>query len=295
METTQPFERVFTRSPLWAIRPEAVETVFQKMGTGGWTLPGGREEWAVAKPSVVDKGPTKVAVIPIRGVLTKDGPGWYGSNYDAITKAAEAAGSDPDVKQVVLAIDSPGGEVTGLPETAAVLASVAKQKPVSAVVEGMAASAAYWLASQANHISLTPSGEVGSVGVRMMHVDMSKALRDMGLKITELSSGDYKTEWSPYKPLSEEAIAYMQPQLDATHNDFVSAVARGRTGRASLEVRRSRFGEGRMFPAREALSHGLVDRLQSPHEFFKSVMQPPEAFPKIKRARARLELERQRF
>jgi ClpP class serine protease len=80
-------------------------------------------------------------------VLTKDGPAWYGSNYDGIVTAAEKAAGDPDVKRIVLAVDSPGGEVIGCPEAAAALAQIAKTKPVSAVVEGCCASAAYWLTS----------------------------------------------------------------------------------------------------------------------------------------------------
>jgi signal peptide peptidase SppA len=294
---TKPFE-IFTRSPLWAIRPEAIETILHL--SSPWKVKDWAEGWGVAQPSVLDKGngttATKVAVIPIRGVLTKDGPAWYGSNYDTITSALESAGSDPAVKRVVLAVDSPGGEVTGLPETAAVLAGVAKQKPVSAIVEGTSASAAYWLTSQANDVTLTPSGEVGSVGVRMMHTDLSKMLDDMGVKITELSSGDFKTEWSPYKPLSEDAKADMQTRLSATHNDFIKAVAAGRAGRASVEVRRNRFGEGRMFTANDAMTHGLVDKVQSARDFYRTIMQPAEA-PAfgLKRALARVELERQRF
>jgi capsid assembly protease len=289
---------LFNRSPLWAIRPEALKTLIELSET--WKVrEGGIEAWGVAKPSLLDTpdGTAKVACIPIRGVLTKDGPSWYGSNYDTITSALESAAADPAVKHIVLAVDSPGGEVTGLPETAAVLAQVAKTKPVSAIVEGTSASAAYWLTSQASSVTLTPSGEVGSVGVRMMHVDVSKMLEDNGYKVTELSSGDFKTEWSPYKPLSEEAKADMQTRLDATHNDFIKAIAEGRAGRASLEVRRNRFGEGRMFSANDALSHGLVDKLQSTRDFYRTIMQPKAAAPAFgfKRALARVELERKRF
>jgi signal peptide peptidase SppA len=294
-----PVLELFTRSPLWAIRPEAVETVLQLFSPRkhqGWA-----EGWDVAKPSVLDKGTgntaTKVAVIPIRGVLTKDGPAWIGTNYDAITSALESAGSDSAVKRIVLAVDSPGGEVTGLPETAALLASVAKQKPVSAIVEGTAASAAYWLASQASDITLTPSGEVGSVGVRMMHADVSKMLDDAGIKITEMSSGDFKTEWSPYKPLSEEAKTDMQTKLSAMHNEFIKDVAAGRAGRASVEIRRNRFGEGRMFRSSEAMTHGLVDKIQSARDFYRTIMEPKDPAPAygFKRAHARVELERRRF
>lgn len=278
---------LLTRSPFWAIRPEAALTAI------GLLVAWAQGEWEAAKPSIRGNKSNKTAIIPVQGVLTKDGPSWYGTSYDTITNAAEQAGADPDVKRVVLAVDSPGGEVTGLPETAAVLAQLRQVKPVHAIVEGTSASAAYWLTSQANDIALTPSGEVGSVGVRMMHVDVSKMLDDMGYKVTELSSGEHKTEWSPYKPLSEDAIANMQPRLNAVHQDFLNAVTDGRPG-ATEGIKTQRFGEGRMFSASDALGHGMVDRVQSPAQFYRAIVpaQEEEAVKDFGFRRARLELIR---
>lgn len=286
--------QLLTRSPLWAILPERMVTiVLQALHEGSVT--GG---WEAAKPSITGKGPNKVAVIPVQGVLTKDGPSWWGSSYDGIADAAEKAAADPAVKRVVLAVDSPGGEVTGLPETASILASVAKVKPVSAIVEGMAASAAYWLTSQASDITLTPSGEVGSVGVRMMHVDISKALQDAGINVTELHAGKFKTEFSPYSPLSEEATANMQTRLDAAHTDFINAISAGRGNRVTADIKAGRYGEGRMFSATDAMGHGLADKVLAPREFYKAIL--PAAEENAQPAnyglqRARLDLERKRF
>ena len=293
---SRPLE-LLARSPLWAIRPEAILSVLRftaGAGLNSWMADSG---WEAAKPSIQGKGANKMAVIPVHGVLTKDGPSYYGSNYDTITSALESAGADSAVKHVVLSVDSPGGEVTGLPETAAVLAQVAKVKPVSAIVEGTSASAAYWLTSQANNISLTPSGEVGSVGVRMMHVDVSKMLEDYGYKVTELYSGDFKTEWSPYKPLTDEAKTDMQTRLDSVHTDFLNAVAQGRGSRVSAEMTGKRMGEGRMFSSADALSHGLVDKVQSPNEFYRAILPAQEdaSAPEFGfNRRARLDIARRR-
>lgn len=262
--------QLFNRSCLWAIDPDFLAVLLGTVATGKGFAFG--HDWEAAKPSVTGTKDNKVAIIPVQGVLTSDGPSWYGTNYNTITDAADKAASDPSVKRIVLSVDSPGGEVTGLPETAAVLGQVAKVKPVSAIVEGLSASAAYWLTSQAHDITLTPSGEVGSVGVRMMHIDVSKMLEDAGYKITELSAGQFKTEWSPYKPLSDEAKADMQTRLDSTHQDFLNAVGTGRGSRASAEIKASRFGEGRMFSANDAMGHGLVDKIQSPREFYKLIV-----------------------
>jgi signal peptide peptidase SppA len=289
---------------LWAIREDHWPRVCDLVLHGRLRAAG----FTAAKPYQKGTGASKIAIIPIQGVLTKDGPAWLGNSYESIVDAAEKAAADTSVRRIVLSVDSPGGEVTGLPETAAVLAQVARVKPVSAMVDGMAASAAYWLTSQANHISLTPSGEVGSVGVRMMHEDISKMLEDSGIKITELYSGNFKTEWSPFKPLSEDAIGDMQTRLDEAHTEFLNAIASGRGERVSQDMRANRIGEGRMFGADKAVSHGLVDKIQTGREFYKSITpaeEKPEApvrvgFPIGQRQQqelvdARLWLERARI
>ncbi|HEY0263622.1 MAG TPA: S49 family peptidase [Granulicella sp.] len=257
---------LLSRSPLWAIRPEALQQAMLKAVSN----PTGQQ---VAKLSVAGTDRSRVVTIPIEGVLTKDGPSWYGSNYDTLARQVETAAKDPSVRRIVLSVDSPGGEVIGLPETASVIARARQTKPVDAVVTGQAASAAYWLASQASSIALTPSGEVGSIGVRMAHTDISQMLDKAGVKITELYSGDFKTEWSPFKPLSEDARDAMQPRLEAMHNEFLGAVASGRGTRAAA-LQAQRFGEGRMFSAPEALKHGLVDSVLAPADYYRGILPP---------------------
>jgi capsid assembly protease len=284
---------LFNRSVLWAIDPNFVAFYLATIASGkGFTF---ETSWEASKPSVTGPKDNKVAVIPIEGVLTSDGPSWYGSNYQTIADAAEKAAADSSVKRIVLSVNSPGGEVTGLPETAAVIGQAAKIKPVSAIVEGRSASAAYWLTSQARDITLTPSGEVGSVGVRMMHFDISKMLDEAGVKVTELYSGNHKTEWSPYKPLSDETIAHEQGRLTEMHQEFLDAVSGGRP-KASAEIKAGRFGEGRMLSGKDALAHGLVDNLQAPRDFYREMLPAPEqkqdfgfhaAEEKVKRAKVK--------
>ena len=269
---------LLTRSALWAIKPEAVWPAVEMLLSRHALVSSGVQvdAWEAAKPTVQTNGATKIAIVPIDGVLTKDGPSWYGSNYDTIGNAVESAAANLDIKRIVLTVDSPGGDVLGLPETAAIIRDASKVKPVSAIITGMAASAAYWLTSQANDITLTPSGEVGSVGVRMMHVDVSKMLDQAGFKVTELFSGNFKTEWSPFKPLSDEAKADMQPRLEAVHHLFLNAVGDARGERAGDKIREARFGEGRMFSASDAMGNGLVDKVQSPRAFYRAILPPVE-------------------
>jgi len=274
---------------LWAIRPEAALAALVTLMQGETAT-----KWEAAKPSMLGKGENKLAVIPIQGVLSNDGPAWYGSNYQTIANAAEAAANDPSVKRVVLAIDSPGGEVMGCAEAGAVLAQLAKVKPVSTMVEGQCASAALWLGSQANDITITPSGEIGSVGVRMMHADVSKMLDDYGIKITELYSGNYKTEFSPYAPLTEDAKTNMQPRLEATHQSFIDAVAAGRGNRPTADLVANRFGEGRMFTANAAMANGFADKIQAPRDFYRDMMPAAETAPAFGLPRASVEVARHR-
>jgi capsid assembly protease len=291
-----PIELI-ARSPLWAIRPEATITaMLALLNATTWAESG----WEAARPYTQGQGKAKLAVVPIQGVLTKDGPAWLGSNYDTISRAVEDGASDTEVKKIVLTVDSPGGDVLGCPECASVIQAAAKVKPVLAIVEGQAASAAYWLTSQANAITLTPSGEVGSVGVRMMHADVSKMLDNQGVKITELTSGLYKGEWSPYAPLSQDAKENMQARMDSVHGDFLNAVSSARGERASQDIKDQRFGEGRMFSATEAIGHGLVDAVLSTRDFFKTLLPAVEqelsapAFPIRAALHAHLEHVKQR-
>jgi signal peptide peptidase SppA len=193
--------------------------------------------------------------VGIFGVLGQSD--WYAdSDYRDIRASVKRALADPAVKTIDLLIDSPGGCVLGLPETADTIFEANKIKPVNARVVGIAASAAYWLASQASTVTLTPSGEVGSVGVLDLHVDISKALDNDGVKVTAVHAGEHKVERAPFTPLSEEAKTHMQSSVNEWYGDFLGAVRRGRGARVSAN---SNFGAGRMLSSREALAAGMVD------------------------------------
>lgn len=265
--------QLLANCPFWAITPEGfnvlVAAMFQDLAKAS--------RYLALKPVTVGTRSNKMAVIPVEGVLTKDSP-WAGTTYGSITDAVEQSAADPSVKRIVLAFDSPGGEITGLPETAAVIRNASMVKPVSAHVDGMAASAAYWLASQSTEIAMSPSSEVGSVGVRIMHADVSKMLDDAGIKITEMHAGKFKTEWSPFQPLTDDAKAHMQERLNSAHADFINAVAEGRGKRATADIAAARYGEGRMFTAQQAMGHGLADKVLSSREFYKAI-QPVEEQP----------------
>lgn len=210
-----------------------------------------------------------VAVIPIRGVIAhrmsamEDSSG--GTSAEGIGKMLRAAMADASVGTILLDIDSPGGTVTGVSELAAELFAMRGQgKKIVAQVNGMAASAAYWIAAQADEIVSLPSGVAGSIGVFTVHQDLSAALEKEGVHVTMISAGKFKVEGNPFEPLSEEAKAVKQAEVDAAYAQFVKDVARGR-GVSAADVRNG-YGEGRALTAKDAKAAGLIDKIATMDE-----------------------------
>lgn len=205
-----------------------------------------------------------VAVVPVHGALMpRGGRSLYGSftGMDGLRSQIRAHANDPDVSTIVLDIDSPGGAVAGTLETAAEVKAAAGQKPVIAVANTLAASAAYWIGSQASEFVITPGADVGSIGAMILHQDISGAMEQFGVKMTMIRSAQapQKNEAHPFAPLSDEARAFLQGRADEAGNDFIKAVASGRSV-TQAKVKED-FGQGRVYGAREALSRGMVDRI----------------------------------
>ena len=193
--------------------------------------------------------------VGVFGVLGQND--WFAqTDYADIRASVRHSAADRSIPTIDVFIDSPGGSVIGLIETADVINAANRVKPVRAFVTGIAASAAYWLASQASTITLTPSGEVGSVGVLDLHADISKALESAGVKLTAVTAGEHKAERAPFTPLSDSAKEHMQAGVNAWYRDFLCAIRRGRGARVSST---SNYGGGRMLSSREALAAGMVD------------------------------------
>ena len=159
-------------------------------------------------------------------------------------------------------MDSPGGSVDGLPEMAAELrAARGGTKPIVAVANTLAASAAYWLASSVDELVVTPSGQVGSIGVLAVHEEFSRQNDAQGVTVTLFSSDPRKVEGNEWEPLTEEARATIQSQIDAFYAMFTKDVARGRNVTAGKVA--ADFGGGRVLLASEALKAGMVDRVDT--------------------------------
>lgn len=208
--------------------------------------------------------PGSVAVIPMTGIIShrasmmSEISGGGGGSVQNLTAQFRQALADTNCKAIVFDVDSPGGSVEGVVELAQEIYNARKQKPITAVCNAMACSAAYWLASAASELVCTPSGQCGSIGVFMMLQDVSEALKSEGVAINLIKAGKYKAEGHPSQPLSDETRAFLQSQVDSVYTMFVKAVAQQRgTSQAAV---RDGMGQGRSLLAADAVKAGLADR-----------------------------------
>lgn len=181
------------------------------------------------------------------------------TSYEEIKHLVGMAASDPDVSGILLDIDSPGGEAIGAFEAADAVRAAAAQKPVTAVVNGMAASAAYAIASAATRIVSTASGISGSIGVVLLHTDYSNKLHQAGVKPTLIHAGARKVDGNPYQPLTDDVRGELKAEVERFYDLFVESVAAGRP----ITAEAIRATEARTFLGVDAVKNGLADSVGS--------------------------------
>jgi signal peptide peptidase SppA len=234
---------------------------------------------------------SRIAVLPLYGTLSHRGwvdaahfnfPGdtsleSFGTVFDQVL-------SDPSIESIVIDIDSPGGGVFGVDELGAKIFAARGKKRIFAIANSIAASAAYWIGTAADQFSVSPSGQVGSIGILAVHEDWSRAEDAAGIRVTTISSGKYKTEGNEHEPLDDTARAALQDRVASYHRMFIRAVARNR-GVSFADVHDG-FGEGRTVGAANALKMGMVDHVETIDELLARIASTP-ASAKIPRAAAR--------
>lgn len=213
------------------------------------------------KPYAFSNG---IAIIPVTGVLLNRYPySWGGATgYGTIRSMLAVALEDPDVKGIVFDVNSPGGMVQGCFELCDFIFDSRGTKPMMAVVDANATSAAYAVASSADKIIATRSADVGSIGVVMMHVSLAGALEQIGIEVTYVYAGSHKVDGNPYQALSDEVKADFQASVDATYEEFVALVSRNR----GLNVETIRGTQAAIYSAAEAKDLDLIDEVASPSD-----------------------------
>lgn len=264
----QHIAKLVTEMP-WAITPEKFATIRELLGMrfAGAKLTADEIQERIgaadARRSSVRNG--SVAVLPVYGVLMQrvdmlsEMSG--GTSIERLGKAFRQMASDPNVGTIVLDVDSPGGGVYGIAEFADEIFNARNDKRIVAVANSMAASAAFWIATAADELVVTPGGEVGSIGVYMVHEDWSGAYEQAGVTPTLIKYGEHKAEGIDIEPLTQDARDYFQKRVDDYGEMFTAAVAKYRKTDTS-KVKRE-FGQGRVVGAKEAVRLGMADRVES--------------------------------
>lgn len=252
MNRTNMLKLLQVGGPSWAIEKTWLDAMLA--GDMGGSMPQSPQARIIAG----------IAIVPLYGPLTTSGFDMemgFGTSTVEATAQVRAATSSPAVSHILLDVNSPGGAVPGTAMLADAVYNARGKKPVTALANFQMGSAAYWIASQANEVVVVPQGEVGSIGVWMVHMDMSGALEQAGMKPTIFHAGKYKVEGHPFGPLDDNASEEIQSRVNEHYLDFLQAVARGRS-RTPKSVAEG-FGEGRMVRDRRAVALGMADRVES--------------------------------
>jgi len=251
----------------WAILPESLQTIIRIAGRENESV----EAVAAKLGRPLDNTRTVevrdgVAIVPVSGPIMR-----YANLFSQISGATSidilatdfrTALDNPDIKAIILGIDSPGGMVTGVNEFADMVYAARGTKPITAYVSGMGASAAYWIASAADQIVLDATASLGSIGVVTTYSDNKDQRKKAGINDIEIVSSQ-----SPRKRpdiSTDEGRAQVQTQMDAIAEVFVNAVARNR-GVTQTSVL-SDFGQGGLMVGVDAVASGLADRIGSLEE-----------------------------
>jgi signal peptide peptidase SppA len=258
---TQPIAGGFPLETFWAMEARALAQVEQVMANIT-SAPARAATFDAPERAPMSVGSDGVAVIDVTGplqvnrtILTR-----YlgGSIHGEVQADVERAATDPNVRGVVMFIDSPGGTVSGTSELAAAVAKLSAAKPVVTYSPNILASAAYWIASQTRAIVAGPTAIVGSVGTRTTLFDTSKMAEAMGVGVHPIASAPAKALGTPGTAMTDEWKAQAQRLINGLNAQFLNAV---KTGRKSSEAQANVMARGDVYVATEATTFGMIDKV----------------------------------
>jgi protease-4 len=204
-------------------------------------------------------GAGKIAVIPIQGVIhTDDQSEWGMSMVDGIKDALNAALHDDEVKAVVLAVDSPGGEVTASDIIYNEVGKVQREKPVVVAMGSLAASGAYYVACAADWIVTNETTFTGSIGVIIQTLNYQGLFDKVGLDSVVFKSGKFKDMLSGSRPMTPEEKVYVEGMVTQVYERFLGIVARARD--LPADELRTTLADGRIVTGKDAVAAGLADQ-----------------------------------
>ena len=261
---------VALESSIWALEPTHLSNmaaVLRRWSTGAQATPEVMAEVHAAQAARKAKTSQTlgggIAVLSLGGIIAPKSSavdeisGGGTTSLQLFGQAFDEAVADNSIGAVILLFDTPGGSVVMTPETAAKVMQARNSKPIYGYVEGLCASAGYWIASACTELYATPSASIGSIGVYTSHVDASAAMEKEGYKEEFISAGTYKVEGNSNGPLAPEGRAFIQTQIDSFYAMFTSAVAKGRN--VPIATVRGGYGQGRCLLAADALAEGMIN------------------------------------
>lgn len=240
-----------------------------------------------------ESGPTRpwqtvgrVAVLPLRGILTPRAS-WLTEMCDMTSTQQFAswvreAQADENIDTILFDVDSPGGDAKGNAEAVEIIRQYRGKKRMVAVVTGLGASAAYYVASAADELVVSPSSEVGSIGTFTVNREDSKFHAEIGITFTVIRAGANKAVGNPYEPLGDKGKAQIQERVDAMNAQFVADVARNRG--VSVETVNANFGQGKVLMGEAAVAAGLADRVATLEQVLSEFNTRPVGGPSNKPA-----------
>lgn len=213
-----------------------------------------------------------VAVVPVSGTLVHKSSslrpysGMLG--YNAIRHNYLTALEDDSIRAIAMACDSPGGEVSGCFDLVDLIFETRGRKPVWAILDDMAFSACYAIASACDAITVPRTGGVGSVGVICMHAEYSKAIKGAGIEVTIFQYGDRKADGNEYMPLAKEARARFQADVDTMGDLFAETAARNR----GMKVSQVKATQATTYMGASGVDVGFADAVMAPDEAFRTLL-----------------------
>lgn len=259
---------------IWALEPlhlSNMASVLRRWSTGAQASPEVMAEVHAAQAARKAKQSATlgggISVLSLSGIIAPKSSavdeisGGGTTSLQLFGQAFDEAVTDNSIGAIILTFDTPGGNVVMTPETAAKVMEARKSKPIYGYVEGLCASAGYWIASACTELYSTPSASIGSIGVYTTHVDASGAMDKAGYKEEFISAGTYKVEGNSNGPLAPEGRAFIQTQIDSFYAMFTSAVAKGRG--VPVSSVRDGYGQGRCLLADDALREGMINGICS--------------------------------
>ena len=179
------------------------------------------------------------------------------TGYDAIGQSLLSFANDESVDNILMVMDTPGGSAQGISELSDLVKDIGKYKPITAYASGGALSAGYWLATSANDLKASRTGELGSVGAISTFVSVAKSLEEKGVEVYVSRSGKEKALLNSMEPISDEAKAMLDSKTKYLHGLFIEGVIKNRP---SLTMKsQSSWAEGASYFADQAIEVGLLD------------------------------------